>query len=545
MKKQTKLLVLVISLALILGSALAVMTAAEEAAATPSLDIWSKNASFQSNVVLSVAVKAENTADSSIDLLVYSEYPTENSTPVVVTSYGSGTVWGAECQLFATPGVNAKNLADQVYLQARALVDGAYVYSEIEQYSIIEYCKEMVYTEGTMDDNDVDFLAVIEYGASVQRILGHNTDKLATSYKYVTVENGTFGTLSRGIVLAGDKITLTHTGEATKDGADFVGYKDSISGQTYNVGEEITVNSDMLLVENYLDTSSILTFDDMEEGDLGDVALTETTISGSWLLTGSCPTVPFTTTKYQNVLKAYRTNNSTNTHIALSVEKMTEDADGYSLKATTAKKNSLAVVPTKAVEGFNHFVYSADYTLNYIGSDASPWINFAFSGDNVGYRIRAYYHTATGVLEFKVLPGDTGATEFTFHTMQINDSETPNDLCETFNLQFEYWTHTVEEGVNDYILVISINGKQVFIMDTADRHTSSGATEEKAYLNTDGAYVVNEGLLGFYVNWPSAPARFATLENNFEGYEGIVYMDNIQFVQSVETDLPTLNRTAK
>lgn len=544
MKKQTKLLVLVMSLALLICSSLAIMTTAEEVAATPTLDIWSKNVSFKSNVVLSVAVKAENVGDSDVELLVYNEYPTESSTPVVVAPYGSGDVWGANCRLFATPGVNAKNLADQVYLQARALIDGAYVYSEVEQYSVVEYCKEMVFTEGTMDENDADFNAIIEYGASVQRILGHNTDKLATDYKYVTVENGTFGTLSRGIVLAGDKITLTHTGEATKDGASFIGYKDSISGQTYNVGEEITVNGDMLLVENYLDTASLLTFDDMEEGDLGNIAITETTISGGWLFTGSCPTVPFATAKYQNVLKALRTRSSTNTHIALSVEKMTEDSDGNSLKLTTAKNNTLAVVPTKTAADFNHFVYSADYTLNYTGSDATPWINFAFSGDNLGYRIRAYYRTATGVLEFRVSPGDSGATEFTFYTMQINDAETPRDLCETFNLQFEYWTHNVKDGVNDYILVISVNGKQVFIMDTADRHTSSGATE-KAYLNTDGAYVVNEGLLGFYVNWPSVPARFATLENNFEGYEGIVYMDNIQFVQSVETTLPTLNRTAK
>ena len=544
MKKTGKLLVLVISLALLIGSSLAIMTSAEEGTA-PSLDIWSKNVSYQSNAVLSVAVKAENTGNSSVELLVYTEYPTTGSTPVVITPYGTGTVWDAECQLFATPGVNAKNLADQVYLQARANVDGEYIYSEVEQYSVVEYCKEMVYTEGTMDGNDTDFLAIIEYGASVQRILGYNTERLATDYKYVTVENGTFGnSLTKGTVLAGDKIILTHTGDETKDGLSFAGYMDSISGQTYNAGEEITVNSDMLLVENYLDTASLLTFDDMEEGDIGSVAITETTISSTWLLTSSCPTVPFTTTKYQNVLKAFRTNNSTNAHIALSVEKMTEDAEGNSLKLTTAKKNTLAVVPTKAVEGFNHFVYSADYTLNYTGSDATPWINFAFTGDNLGYRVRAYYRTATGVLEFRVLPGDSGATDFTFYTMQINDSETPNDLCETFNLQFEYWTNNVKDGVNDYILVISVNGKQVFIMDTADRHSSSGATE-KAYLNTDGAYVVNEGLLGFYVNWPSVPSRFSTLENNFEGYEGVVYMDNIQFVQSVETTLPTLNTTAK
>ena len=237
MKKNTKILVLILSLALIIASMVAVIASAD--AADPSVEIVSKNLSYEDNIRILFAVKSSNIGNAVVKLNVYESDPKDNPdlapaetvSPAFNGEIGSYGV----CDVFFTKGIAAKFLSKQIYAQAVVTVGGVTYKSDVERYSIVEYCHEMIAKESTDAAKDAKYMDVIQYGASIQSFLaddGKYDGALATDYKYVTIEGGTLdGRYDSGIYLknatlnptvAGATKLVTDSGDVVNNGADFV-----------------------------------------------------------------------------------------------------------------------------------------------------------------------------------------------------------------------------------------------------------------------------------------------------------------------------------
>ena len=260
---KNRIISLILALALMASVIPAIVVSAEDAA-TPTLEIVSKNLSYESNIRLLFAVKSANVGDAEIKLNVYEEDPVANAdaaiketVPVAYTesigSYG-------ECNVFFTTGIAAKFLQKQLYVQAVVTVDGTTYKSEVERYSIVEYCHEMIAKDSTDAAKDAKYMNVIEYGAAIQSFLtddGKYEGAFATDYKYVTIENGTLdGRYDTGIYLAGEKVKPYGEGVSLwSDGKT----NDIANGAEYTVSESVdltSVDTKLLATENFESATS-------------------------------------------------------------------------------------------------------------------------------------------------------------------------------------------------------------------------------------------------------------------------------------------------
>lgn len=221
--KTSKILCLVLTLALLVIGAVAVTASAEEA---PSASIASKNLSYDSTISILFAVKTENT-DVAPKLNVYTmadgELSFNKSIDATFTPENSEAKVGyAGAYIFFTDGIVAKALDTEIYVEAVVTVDNVEYKSAMERYSVVEYCHEMNAKKSTTDYNDI-----INYGARIQKMLkedGKFDGAFATDYKYVTIDGGTLdGKFDSGIYLAGDKVYPQADGAkgwATNDGTN-------------------------------------------------------------------------------------------------------------------------------------------------------------------------------------------------------------------------------------------------------------------------------------------------------------------------------------
>ena len=227
MNKNAKILVLILSLALTISAFFAVTaTAAEDN--TPSIEIVSKNLSYEDNIRILFAVKSANVGDADVTLKVYETDPQDNPAAAVketvAAAYSESINSYGECDVFFTTGIPAKFLSTQLYVQAEVTVNGVTYKSAVARYSIVEYCHEMIAKESTNAAKDAKYMDVIEYGAAIQSFLaddGKYNGALATDYKYVTINGGTLdGRYNAGIYLAGAKVNPQAAGVANWESND-------------------------------------------------------------------------------------------------------------------------------------------------------------------------------------------------------------------------------------------------------------------------------------------------------------------------------------
>lgn len=230
--KALKIFTIILSVALLVIGAVATTVSAEEAAATPKVEIVSKNLSYTSEISIMFAVKAENIGENAVELNVYDKDPAKNPDATVkytVTASYTETINAyGECLVFFTEGIPAKAIEQEIYVQAVA----GNAKSDFERYSIVEYCHEM----NAKKDTDL-YTNIITYGATIQQMLkddGKFDGEYATAYKYVTIENGTLdGTYDSGIYLKNE--TVTPYAEGAEYWSD--GNKVVANGATYTVGD--------------------------------------------------------------------------------------------------------------------------------------------------------------------------------------------------------------------------------------------------------------------------------------------------------------------
>ena len=384
--KSSKIAIIILSVALLLASVIGISISAEEA--TPTLEIYSKNLSYGSNISIAFAVKSENIGDAEVKLNVYEADPTVATVEPAATvskSYEE-TVHGELCDIFFTPGINAKSIHRQVYVQAFAVVGEDTYYSEVERYSVLEYCYEMIADEDTDAAKDAKFQAVIDYGVAIQSLLkddGKFEGAFANEYKYVTIAGGTLdGKYNVGVYLAGTKLNPSAEGvSAWSDGNVAV-----LNGAEYTVTDNAT------LVPANADELAKITFENV----------TTDTIPSCIEFVDTHPVLPFGTNTYASGKSMAKvdtiTGNATKSLVLDSSRSYT-------------RKNILKISETASKEtNANAVEFSMDFMVDWSTSGTgAEFINVVFTdkNGNVAFNLILCQSTATGLqLRFR---DNTGA----------------------------------------------------------------------------------------------------------------------------------------
>ena len=195
MKKTIKLLVLVLSFALLLGTVFAFTVSADEAQTEPINKPWvvSKNVSYEENTHLFLAIDASVAADStklSMNVLddageVLAEGLTVSATNQDIYKDGSMIA-----HVIKTPGVAAKDFAD--VLTFEVYYDSSAEPVETVTYSVAEYFLERLYKNGIINattDEDLArktlYKASLRYGTAAQKVLSPDDKVKVTDLIYV------------------------------------------------------------------------------------------------------------------------------------------------------------------------------------------------------------------------------------------------------------------------------------------------------------------------------------------------------------------------
>ncbi len=234
-RKTSKLIILALSLALLIGSAVGIAASAADATAPV---ILSKNVAADGNFCLMFAVDPATCAGDEVTLTVYNTNPEglegdalANATVQTITKAVSDTQTEdldgdrtpeTDVLVFTTKGVAAKDIADEWYI---TVTSGGLTSTEV--YSVREYAFERLYKDqtilaagGTYEYRQKQFyLSILAVGSTAQDLLvnaelgtGEEPERLANEYSYAAISKGSFsGDLSGtyGFVEIGDSLTLT------------------------------------------------------------------------------------------------------------------------------------------------------------------------------------------------------------------------------------------------------------------------------------------------------------------------------------------------
>ena len=183
MKKLTKILVVALTFALLLGTVFAFTVSAEEATQpeTENKGPWivSKNVSYEENTHLYFAIDSAVAADSTkltLSVLDAQGNVLAEGLTVSVANHDIYKDGSKICHVIKTPGVAAKDYAD--VLTINVYYDGSAEPVESTTYSVAEYFLERLYknevinaTEGNELSQKKLYQASMRYGAAAQKVL--------------------------------------------------------------------------------------------------------------------------------------------------------------------------------------------------------------------------------------------------------------------------------------------------------------------------------------------------------------------------------------
>ena len=249
--RLAKILISVLSLALILGAAIGFSASAED----EGLTIISQNVSYEGKTHLYYAVHYEN-IETPEDISLVVTYTDDEGAlkTATVTESEEVVLTGSDgieyvCRAFRTPGVDAKNYTKAFTVKA--------VFGESESaektYSVAEYCHQwLAYIAAleTPTDKELKIRAACEstlsYGTDVQALLDYypagNTADYPENYVYVKASDGaTVNGANAACVIKGSEIALGYVGTETRLGWDVFDLE----------GTEITVTDDKFTANAY------------------------------------------------------------------------------------------------------------------------------------------------------------------------------------------------------------------------------------------------------------------------------------------------------
>ena len=253
-KLKNKLLIILLTIASVLccviaGNAIPQKTLKANASTeTPSLTIISNNLSYKDSIYMIYAVSYNgfDKTQNEIKMLFWEDIQQEytlGTEKYTASNKGYATVKEQDCLIFYSDGIAAKEMTDDIYARAYVEIDGEVYYSDVMKNSVLEYVHTKREAGGLTEQQTATFDAMLEYGATVQSLLGYNVDRLANeTYYRINVVNGTLADgFPYGLYKANDIITI-QANEAEK-GMQFSHWEDS-AGESFGEDQtqEITVS---------------------------------------------------------------------------------------------------------------------------------------------------------------------------------------------------------------------------------------------------------------------------------------------------------------
>ena len=305
MKKQLKLIIMILSLALIVGAALGVSVSAE--GTEPEISIESYNVAFSGEVHLFYAVNDSLAAKDGVEITKTGVKLSLSSADVAdreVFEATSSTVQykDTDYPTFYSFGIPAKNLDDVIYATPYAeYSDGTTLIGDEVAYSVLEYCCEMILVDAPAavkageisaskcKNMQAALRSLLTYGEDVQKYLGHETENLPSDYAYVVAEgctvNGSSLVFAHSSELS-ETLSFTRTGDIP-EGKIFVGWN-----VTYLDGSAEAVAADGDTYETecasvkvspvYYDDTKATTFETLDP-NAANVVNTNNTTDGSFI----------------------------------------------------------------------------------------------------------------------------------------------------------------------------------------------------------------------------------------------------------------------
>ncbi|MBO5207518.1 MAG: hypothetical protein J6C09_08075 [Clostridia bacterium] len=382
-RKTAKLLVLILSLALLIGSAVGIAVSAESAK-TP--EIISKNVYYGGNNHIMYAVDASTVNEGPVTLYFYDDADKAASLAETEWTYTADApvtenIGGEDksVYVFNTLGIAPTEFTKNFYAVA---VDSTDAKSAVVRYSLLEYYLDMLYrndiksaTSGEGAAMKAVFENEIASAASIQDLLFNyndtDTDDLtyvADDYYYAAIVDGATidGAYSTGVYAPGSKITLTST-----DGS-VATWQVTVYNSDYSVksstkvanGTQITLDGHTLITVPEIPTTGVIDFEDGIPAELG---ATEANASGS---------------------------------ITLGTD--ADAGDNYMVFATTGAGSADALpsftIPVKKnAADADTFVFGYDMkldTVTYNGTD--KYVDFlqytAYAGEEIVYSVRVWHN---------------------------------------------------------------------------------------------------------------------------------------------------------
>ena len=274
-KNVTKVILLVLSLALLVGSVIGISVSASDSAPV----IISKNVKTTGNFCLMFAIDPATVAGDDVTVTVYNQDPTglegealAAATVQTITKAKSDVQYEAldgdgvkddAVLVIETAGVAAKDIADVWYITTASAGN----VSDVMTYSVREYAFERLYKDGTVTATEEDgkryyqkqfYLELLDMGSAAQELQvnfgNENPERLAKEYTYVAVNNGTYTlgnvTAAKGFVEIGDVLALT-ANDASVTGWNVFTYGQNggeISTQIVANGDTITIAGNTVVV---------------------------------------------------------------------------------------------------------------------------------------------------------------------------------------------------------------------------------------------------------------------------------------------------------
>ena len=251
-RKYSKIIVLALSLALLVGAKLCVAANAES---TP--EILAKNIEYGDTLKFMIAVDPATVGGegTTVTFSVYEGNPDDNGrllgTPAVAEYQNtSATNLGVDYAYVATASCGVSPLAygENYYLVAEC--DGA---KSVVQYSVVEYFLERLYVDGIAKATEGEELLqksiyenAIAYGSSVQKYAafeGKFNGTIVEDYRYVSVEGGTANGIASGVFAKGTTVTLSANAKGWQATTASDGVTAKIDGTSYTVNDNVLINT--------------------------------------------------------------------------------------------------------------------------------------------------------------------------------------------------------------------------------------------------------------------------------------------------------------
>ena len=263
MNRQTKILMLVVSLAIMIGAVLAVSANAES---TPT--IIGKNILYTDKTAIQIAVDPATVDSSDVSLVVSGANGVKTYEKYVVST--DAAVVGA--YVFTVDGIPASAISDELTF----VVKSGDNESDPFTYSVAEYFYERLYSDGIVNATKgkdaarkAFYETYIANGAAAQELF-RNYDEagnyvggtaFVTDYNVLAVKDGVLAN-GREVLLSTDAITSTVTANASlAANKAFTGkwtvttYGATVTTQTIANGDEITVSGKVSVTPVYTDAT--------------------------------------------------------------------------------------------------------------------------------------------------------------------------------------------------------------------------------------------------------------------------------------------------